>query len=249
MLFRSPSYAKSLPEFIKTVEADADAFVPIGTKVGAYRLKEKKESKGKGKGKGPVLPERGWELLGEEDEGDEDEVLFEAFAANWDTKGFKEYHRRMQIFVLLYIEGAQYIDEDDSRWEFITLYVPLSRPFLLSSLPPATSVPEADLPRKPRFERRESGGRTTHHFIGFVSFYSFFCWPDTKRLRLAQFVVLPPYQGQGHGCTFSSSHLSLLADPSDHQRPSTPSLTKTSSIVPRSQNSPVGPLPPSPTPR
>lgn len=119
--FIPPSYAKSLPEFTKTVEADAKSFVPIGTKVSAYRLREKKESKGKGKGKGPVLPERGWELLAEDDEGDEDEVLFEAFAANWDTKGFKEYHRRMQIFVLLYIEGAQYIDEDDSRWEFITL--------------------------------------------------------------------------------------------------------------------------------
>lgn len=39
----------------------------------------------------------------------------------FDTKGFKEYHRRMQIFVLLYIEGGSYIDEEDDRWEFVTL--------------------------------------------------------------------------------------------------------------------------------
>jgi histone acetyltransferase 1 len=38
-----------------------------------------------------------------------------------DTPGFKEYHRRMQIFVLLYIEGGSYIDEEDDRWEFVTL--------------------------------------------------------------------------------------------------------------------------------
>jgi len=36
-----------------------------------------------------------------------------------------------------------------------------------------------------RFERRKRDGVTSFHFMGFVSFYSFFCWPDTKRLRLA----------------------------------------------------------------
>lgn len=36
-----------------------------------------------------------------------------------------------------------------------------------------------------RFERRKQDGHVSWHFAGFVSFYSFFCWPDTKRLRLA----------------------------------------------------------------
>jgi histone acetyltransferase 1 len=53
--------------------------------------------------------------------GKEEEVVYEAFWSNWDTPGFKEFHRRAQIFVLLYIEGAQYIDEEDGRWEFVTL--------------------------------------------------------------------------------------------------------------------------------
>ena len=35
------------------------------------------------------------------------------------------------------------------------------------------------------FERRKRGSDYSYHFVGFVSFYSFFCWPDTKRLRLA----------------------------------------------------------------
>ena len=42
----------------------------------------------------------------------------------------------------------------------------------------------------------------TYHFIGYVSVYPFWCYLDQIRLRLSQFVILPPYQQQGHGCTF-----------------------------------------------
>ncbi|BGP13849.1 hypothetical protein JCM10213_002487 [Rhodosporidiobolus nylandii] len=178
--FIPPSYSKSLDDFEKMVEKDAVEFKPLGTRIGAYRMKDgsadgangaaKSKSKGKGKSSGgPVLPERQWEVL-EDGQGDDDEVTYEAYWSNWDTPGFKDYHRRMQIFVLLYIEGASYIDEEDGRWEFVTL-----------------------------FERRKKGDSISYHFAGYVSFYSFFCWPDTKRLRLAQFVLLPLYHGQGHG--------------------------------------------------
>lgn len=92
--------------------------------MGAYS-RSKLQSKGKGKGKASnakILPERPWTAMGmEEVEGEEEEIVFVAYEANWETPGFKEYHRKMQIFVLLYIEGAQYIDEEDGRWEFITL--------------------------------------------------------------------------------------------------------------------------------
>ncbi|GAA5914546.1 hypothetical protein JCM8208_001199 [Rhodotorula glutinis] len=176
--FIPPSYSKNLDAFEATVEKDAREFKPLGTRIGAYRtrLAGAGADKGKGKGKGrsepgPVLPEREWEPVEDpEQDDDDDEVRYEAYWANWDTPGFREYHRRMQIFVLLYIEGASYIDEEDGRWEFVTL-----------------------------FERRKRDGVTSFHFMGFVSFYSFFCWPDTKRLRLAQFVLLPIYQGHGHG--------------------------------------------------
>ncbi|GAA5935242.1 hypothetical protein JCM1841_002861 [Sporobolomyces salmonicolor] len=167
--FIPPSYAKVLPEFEKTVEKDAREFRPLGSKIGAYRMRPAGRGKGKGKAQAGSLPERTWEKV-EEGEGDDDTVLYEAYWSNWDTPGFREFHRRAQIFVLLYIEGASYIDEEDARWEFVTL-----------------------------FERRKRGDTISYHFAGYVSFYSFFCWPDTKRLRLAQFVLLPIYHGQGHG--------------------------------------------------
>ncbi|GAA5965247.1 hypothetical protein JCM3765_006371 [Sporobolomyces pararoseus] len=169
--FIPPSYSKNLKDFEATVEKDSKEFKPVGEKIGSYRIKSSSSNgKGKGKAVNGSLPERTWQALASDEEVAEGEVVYEAFWSNWDTPGFKEFHRRAQIFVLLYIEGAQYIDEEDGRWEFVTL-----------------------------FERRKRADSTTYHFVGYVSFYSFFCWPDTKRLRLAQFVLLPPYHGQGHG--------------------------------------------------
>jgi len=181
-----PDYQRSRATFTRVVEKDADSFRPPGERVAHYRLSDAEEegptvdgkSKGKGKGKASpararTLPPRRWELLDDareaEDE-EEEETTYEVYKADWSTPGFKEYHRRMQVFLLLYIEGASYIDEEDPRWEFLTL-----------------------------FERRKKGSRVTYHFIGYTTFYAFFHWPSGKRLRLAQFIVLPPFQGQGHG--------------------------------------------------
>ncbi|WFD19955.1 histone acetyltransferase [Malassezia caprae] len=94
---------------------------------------------------------------------------FAVFRATFDTPGFREWHERVQIFALLFIEGASYIDDDDSRWEFYTL-----------------------------FERVQDGGESWH-FVGYTSLYRFWCWPGQTRLRLSQFVILPPYQQQRHG--------------------------------------------------
>jgi histone acetyltransferase 1 len=41
--------------------------------------------------------------------------------ATWQTPGFKEYHRGMQLFILLYIEAGSYINEEEDQWEFVTL--------------------------------------------------------------------------------------------------------------------------------
>ena len=128
--FIPPDYTKSLAAFTDTVEKDGRDFKPIGERIGAYRIKDRGQNgngNGKGKGKsraGPVLPDRDWELVDDAETETGDGVQYEAYWSNWDTPGFKEYHRRMQIFALLYIEGASYIDEEDGRWEFVTLYAP-----------------------------------------------------------------------------------------------------------------------------
>uniref|UniRef100_A0A6Q2X063 Histone acetyltransferase type B catalytic subunit n=1 Tax=Esox lucius TaxID=8010 RepID=A0A6Q2X063_ESOLU len=65
--------------------------------------------------------------------------------------GFKEYHERLQTFLMWFIETASFIDVDDDRWDF----------FLV------------------------------------LFFHGFVCWP-VVRLN-SQMLVLPPFQGEGHG--------------------------------------------------
>ncbi|KAG8958959.1 histone acetyltransferase 1 [Tulasnella sp. 408] len=79
----------------------------------------------------------------------------------------------MQLFVLLYIEGGSYIQEDEDKWEFVVLYE--------------------------KRRRRDEARTPVYHFVGYSSLYSFYCWPDKVRLRLSQFVITGPYQSQGHG--------------------------------------------------
>lgn len=91
----------------------------------------------------------------------------------FDTPGFREYHRRMQIFVLLYIEGGSYIDEEDDRWEFVTLYEKRRK---------STSSSNGDEAADSATEREDE---FSWHFVGYTSLYRFFYWPDRTRLRLA----------------------------------------------------------------
>lgn len=148
-----------------SAKADFDAalvksksFTPLGEKVHSYT--RKKVNKGKGKS-GPSSAANS--VLSEDDP---DARVFEVYRSTWETPGFREYHRRMQLFALLFIEGASYIQEEETNWEFFTLY-----------------------------EKTGEGW----HFMGYTSLYKFWCWPDSSRIRLSQFVILPPYQKQGHG--------------------------------------------------
>jgi len=124
----------------------------------------------------------------------------------WDTPGFREYHRRMQLFILLYIEGGSYIQEEEETWEFAVLFE--------------------------KRKRRTAPHLATYHFVGYSSLYPFYCFPEKVRLRLrlvilfhplvhdaycwygSQFVILPPYQRGGHGSElYGAIYRYVLAQP------------------------------------
>lgn len=162
----SASTSSSAQEkFTAAVKESEANFTPLGEKVHSYTRRKVN----KGKGKSSNVSSLASSTLAEDDP---EARVFEVYRSTWDTAGFREYHRRMQLFVLLFIEGASYIQEDETNWEFFTLY-----------------------------EKVKSGseGKATWHFMGYTSLYKFWCWPDRSRIRLSQFVVLPPYQKQGHG--------------------------------------------------
>ncbi|SNX84277.1 related to histone acetyltransferase subunit HAT1 [Melanopsichium pennsylvanicum] len=154
----SSTCADASAKFGKVLKENEPDFRPFGDKVHNYT--RRKVNKGKGKSI-PTLAS-----CSSLSESDADARVFEIYRSTWDTPGFREYHRRMQLFVLLFIEGASYIHEDEGNWEFFTLY-------------------------------EKAAGRW--HFVGYTSLYKFWCWPDSSRIRLSQFVILPPYQKQGHG--------------------------------------------------
>lgn len=113
--------------------------------------------------------------------------------STWHTEGFREYHRKMQLFILLYIEGGSYINEEEDTWEFVVLYVIFSTVYRPMYLDVSHSYEKRT--------RRTDPSIVTYHFMGYSSLYPFYCYPEKVRLRLSQFVILPPFQHAGHGCT------------------------------------------------
>ncbi|TEB36251.1 histone acetyltransferase type B catalytic subunit [Coprinellus micaceus] len=161
--FIPEDYLTDEAEFLKHVEEDATAFRPSGKLIHTY-TRPSPSAKGKGKGSASAQPL---------DANSEDVIEYEVYHTTWDTHGFREYHRKMQLFILLYIEGGSYIQEDEETWEFVLLFE--------------------------KRKRRSDPNVVTYHFIGYSSLYPFYHYPESLRMRLSQFVILPPYQRAGHG--------------------------------------------------
>ena len=50
-----------------------------------------------------------------------EEREFEVYKADIETPGFRDYHRRLQTFILFFIDAASFIDDDDDKWMFYLL--------------------------------------------------------------------------------------------------------------------------------
>ncbi|KAJ8522636.1 hypothetical protein ONZ45_g777 [Pleurotus djamor] len=181
--FIPSEYLTDESAFLDHVEQEATSFKPSGQLIHSYaRLSPTAAASGKGK-----AVAKAHQVLDSEDP---DAVVYEVYHATWDTPGFKEYHRRMQLFILLYIEGGSYINEDEDSWEFVVLY-------------------------EKRKRRSDPHNVATYHFVGYSSLYPFFHFPESIRLRLSQFVILPPYQRQGHGSElYNAIYNYVLSQPS-----------------------------------
>ncbi|ORY95418.1 acyl-CoA N-acyltransferase [Syncephalastrum racemosum] len=129
-------------DFIRLAQEDADQFRPIGEKIHEYT---------------------------KQDEEGTDEH-YEIYKSSFTNEAFRAYHDRMKLFVLFYIEGSSYIEDDDEKWEIYTV-----------------------------FKREGHGDRSSYHFVGYSTVYPFYYWPENTRMRISQFLILPPFQEQGHG--------------------------------------------------
>lgn len=98
------------------------------------------------------------------------EHRFEIFMADMQAPGFKEYHERLQTFILFFIDAASFIDADDDRWIFYLIY-----------------------------EKYKNNGNTMYAIVGYMTVYSYYAYPNRIRPRISQVLILPPFQKQGHG--------------------------------------------------
>ncbi|KAJ7221721.1 histone acetyltransferase type B catalytic subunit [Mycena pura] len=177
--FIPSDYHKDEKEFLARVEEDAMSFRPTGQLIYSY-TRPAPHTAGS-KGKGVTLPQK-------LDPESEDAVVFEIYHTTSSSPEFKELHRRMQLFVLLYIEAGSYINEEEDTWEFFVLYE--------------------------KRKRRTAPHVPTYHFVGYSSLYPFYCFPERVRMRLSQFVILPPYQRHGHGSElYNAIYRHVLSQP------------------------------------
>ncbi|XP_069839019.1 histone acetyltransferase type B catalytic subunit isoform X2 [Dendropsophus ebraccatus] len=99
-----------------------------------------------------------------------EEITYQIHKADLTCPGFREYHERLQTFLMWFIETASYIDVDDERWDY----------FLV-------------------FEKYNKDGTTLFATVGYMTVYNYYVYPDKTRPRVSQMLILPPFQGEGHG--------------------------------------------------
>lgn len=62
------------------------------------------------------------------------------------------------------------------------------------------------------YEKRPTGAYQT---LGYALLYKFYAHPDSWKMRISQFLILPPYQGQGHGQRLYQAIMAYYAKQSD----------------------------------
>lgn len=86
----------------------------------------------------------------------------------------KKLHRRVQIFTLLFIEAASYIDETDDNWEIYWIFDKKTKQCI--------------------------GFVTTYKYWKYPGATEFDADKNLKfRAKISQFLIFPPYQHKGHG--------------------------------------------------
>lgn len=103
----------------------------------------------------------------------EEGTQFEVYKCTESTPRFREYHERLQAWMMFYIDAASFIDIDDDSW----------RMFLM-------------------FEKTGGPGSERFVVVGYITVYQYYAYGrETNRCRprISQMLVLPPYQRRGLG--------------------------------------------------
>ncbi|ESO94305.1 hypothetical protein LOTGIDRAFT_232538 [Lottia gigantea] len=151
-----PGYYTNLDDFLATLPKEVN-FKPFGEMLHSYKVKTDGSSRN-----------------------------FEVYKTDIDVPGFRDYHSRLQTFLLFFIDAASYIDVDDDRWNY----------FLV-------------------FEKYRNNGETMYAIAGYMTIYNYYAYPNKTRPRISQVLILPPFQRQGHGAELLQTFYNTCYDRDD----------------------------------
>ncbi|EDO17508.1 hypothetical protein Kpol_1058p45 [Vanderwaltozyma polyspora DSM 70294] len=115
--------------------------------------------------------------IGEYSIGDDEFVVYKAGIKD---KFINKFHQRIQIFSLLLIEAASYIDDSDPNWELVLSFNKKTKQCV--------------------------GFVTVYKYWKYEGFKEFDNDDNSHyRGKISQFLVFPPYQGKGHGSNLYQS--------------------------------------------
>ncbi|KAK3612177.1 hypothetical protein CHS0354_016563 [Potamilus streckersoni] len=135
-----PGYYTNLDNFVAALPKDAN-FKPFGDLLHSYTVyKDGKDRK------------------------------FEIYKISIDCPGFRDYHERLQTFLLFFVDAASFIDVDDDKWSFYLV-----------------------------FEKYRDNGNRMYAIVGYMTVYNYYAYPEKVRPRVSQVLIMPPFQRQGHG--------------------------------------------------
>jgi len=98
------------------------------------------------------------------------DVEYEVLHGTILTPRLKDYHEKLQAFILWYIDAASYIDTDDEKWNFYLL-----------------------------FQKKKGPLNPIYSIVGYMTVYHYYAYPNKFRPRVSQMLILPPFQRRGHG--------------------------------------------------
>uniref|UniRef100_A0A674JK49 Histone acetyltransferase type B catalytic subunit n=1 Tax=Terrapene triunguis TaxID=2587831 RepID=A0A674JK49_9SAUR len=96
-----PGFCTSTDDFVSLLEKEVN-FKPFGTLLHTYSVHN--------------------EEAGED-------ITYQIYQADMTCPGFREYHERLQTFLMWFIETASFIDVDDERWNYFLVQMLILPPF------------------------------------------------------------------------------------------------------------------------
>ena len=118
----------------------------------------------------------------------EDKQLeFEVYKTDIEAIGFRDFHERIQPFLLFFVDAASYIDVDDDRWDYYLLYVYNQcvcvwyfKTLTHTWFDYCNCVTVFFF----RFEKYREAGTTIYAFAGYMTVYNYYAYPEKIRPRI-----------------------------------------------------------------